>query len=253
MKNDFKIVKKTLSNQVEQALRNMLLDGRWSDGQRLPAEAELAELFNVNRLTVRLAVQRLNAQGLVDIRMGEGIFAKKFSLSQYLSAASDLYITPEMMDDVCEFRKNLEIECARLAIERATQEDIRDMQKCQDRYIEVCQKYSLNTETGLHKRVEADLDLHYCLCRAAHNSLYTLAFNSARAAISNYMKMIQPKRLKGKGLPYYDLGEYTKDGKKELHQLLIDTIVNKDFETCRRLYIAMIDYKLDDPETGIQL
>lgn len=252
MKNDYKIIKETLNNKVEQALRKMLLEGRWSDGQRLPAETELAELFSVNRLTVRLAVQRLNAQGLVDIRVGEGIFAKKFSLSQYLSAASDLYITPEMMDDVCDFRKTLEIECARMAIDRATPEDIRDMHKSLERYIEVSQNYDLNTETGLHKRVEADLDIHYCLCRAAHNSLYTLAFNSARAAISNYLKMILPKRLKGKGLPYYSLGDYTKDGKKEMHQLLIDTIANKDFETCRRLYIAMIDYKLD-PESGIYL
>ena len=112
-KNPVKIKRETLSEKVEAALREMLVSGRWKNGERILSEAELADMFGVSKLTVRTAVQRLSVQGLLEIRAGDGIFAKNFSVHEYLQKATDLYITAEMMDDVCEFRKILEIDCLR--------------------------------------------------------------------------------------------------------------------------------------------
>ncbi|NEK56097.1 GntR family transcriptional regulator, partial [Rhizobium leguminosarum] len=54
--------------RVEGVMRQMetsLLDGTWPPGSRLPAERALAEQYDVSRNTVREAIQRLAARGLL--------------------------------------------------------------------------------------------------------------------------------------------------------------------------------------------
>lgn len=56
------------------ALRNDLVEGRYSVGDKLPTEAALAERFAVNRHTVRHAISALVEQGLIRTRRGSGAF-----------------------------------------------------------------------------------------------------------------------------------------------------------------------------------
>lgn len=64
----------SLSRWLTDELAGALRDGRWSDGDRLPSEAELALEFSVSRVTVRTALQALEARGLLTIRHGSGTF-----------------------------------------------------------------------------------------------------------------------------------------------------------------------------------
>jgi len=54
------------------ALRTAILGGRFPAGQRLPAERELASQFGVTRVTLRGALARLAARGLVHAHQGRG-------------------------------------------------------------------------------------------------------------------------------------------------------------------------------------
>lgn len=45
-----------------------------------PSESDLADLFGVNRLTVRLALQKLNTLGILDTRVGDGTYVCAFVL-----------------------------------------------------------------------------------------------------------------------------------------------------------------------------
>jgi DNA-binding FadR family transcriptional regulator len=45
-------------------------------GQRLPSERELAQSFGVSRPTVREAIIALELDGLVDVRLGSGVYVK---------------------------------------------------------------------------------------------------------------------------------------------------------------------------------
>lgn len=64
----------SLSRWLTDELAGALRDGRWGDGDRLPSEAELALEFSVSRVTVRTALQALEARGLLTIRHGSGTF-----------------------------------------------------------------------------------------------------------------------------------------------------------------------------------
>ncbi|NAZ36491.1 phosphonate metabolism transcriptional regulator PhnF [Rubellimicrobium sp. CFH 75288] len=64
----------SLRRSVAEALRADLRAGRWRPGERLPSEAELALRFGVHRHTLREALARLAAEGLVASRRGAGHF-----------------------------------------------------------------------------------------------------------------------------------------------------------------------------------
>jgi DNA-binding FadR family transcriptional regulator len=57
---------------AEQAIREAVLSGRLPPGERLPPERRLAEQLGLSRLTLRAALARLAAAGLLSVRQGSG-------------------------------------------------------------------------------------------------------------------------------------------------------------------------------------
>lgn len=60
--------------RIEADIRRQIGDGTLGLGSRLPAEQDLAEHYGVARMTVRQALGRLSAAGLVERRHGVGTF-----------------------------------------------------------------------------------------------------------------------------------------------------------------------------------
>ena len=56
----------TLPDACAAELRRMILSGELAPGERLPPERALAERFSVNRVTLRSALARVAATGLLD-------------------------------------------------------------------------------------------------------------------------------------------------------------------------------------------
>lgn len=63
--------------QLAAVLRDAILSGQFSPGERLPGERDLAERFNASRTTVRLALSALKSQGLLGSGQGQGTYVRK--------------------------------------------------------------------------------------------------------------------------------------------------------------------------------
>lgn len=59
---------------IAQALRDELAEARYTPGDKLPTEAQLADRFGVNRHTVRHALSQLIDEGLLRSRRGAGVY-----------------------------------------------------------------------------------------------------------------------------------------------------------------------------------
>jgi DNA-binding FadR family transcriptional regulator len=68
------IRQRRLYRQVADQLRQLIDGGRFTQGSRLPTERELALQLGISRPTVREALIALEVDGLVDIRVGSGIY-----------------------------------------------------------------------------------------------------------------------------------------------------------------------------------
>ena len=66
-----------ISDQIVAEIEAMIVDGRFSAGEKLPSERELAQRFNVSRQSLREAIQKLEAKGLIDRRQGGGTFVSE--------------------------------------------------------------------------------------------------------------------------------------------------------------------------------
>ena len=65
----------TLWRCIADDFEQMILIGKYDNGERLPAESEIATRYGVNRHTVRRAMAELSARGLVRTERGSGTYA----------------------------------------------------------------------------------------------------------------------------------------------------------------------------------
>jgi DNA-binding FadR family transcriptional regulator len=65
-----------LYKQIAEALTARITSGEYKAGSRLPSERDLAQAFSVSRPTVREAVIALELDGLVEVRVGAGVFVR---------------------------------------------------------------------------------------------------------------------------------------------------------------------------------
>jgi DNA-binding GntR family transcriptional regulator len=76
--------------QAAQYIRRQIETGRLTGGERLPSETELADTFQLSRLTVRQALGQLSTEGLIERRQGIGTFVvpRKVAVQHDLSLSS---------------------------------------------------------------------------------------------------------------------------------------------------------------------
>jgi DNA-binding FadR family transcriptional regulator len=75
------VKKQKLSEQVAASIRDAIVTGRMQPSEPLPSERELAGTFGVNRSSVREALHRLEAWGLIQIRQGNATVVRDFLVS----------------------------------------------------------------------------------------------------------------------------------------------------------------------------
>lgn len=81
--------------QVASELRESIIAGRFSDGRNFPTESDLCDTYDVSRFTVREALKRLQAEGLIARKRGSGTVvqpaaARGGALHQPLSNVGEL-------------------------------------------------------------------------------------------------------------------------------------------------------------------
>lgn len=117
-----------VGEQVLLQLKKMLIDGEWAPGSKIPSENELAELFEVSRITVRQALQKLNALGLIETRLGDGSYVRNLDIGDSMNALIPvMYLGDQSDAQVFEFRQIIETGCTKLAVNRATKKDIEEL------------------------------------------------------------------------------------------------------------------------------
>src|ERR1051325_284495 len=115
------------SRPIAAQVRQAIVTGKLTRGNRLPPERELAEQFGVSRVTVRDALRALEAMGLIEVRVGArgGAFVTVPTGSIVGQTLSDMMmmsaVTPE---DIVEARLVVELGTVTLACARATEDDL---------------------------------------------------------------------------------------------------------------------------------
>lgn len=228
------IKKNSITDQICQILQEKIISREYPIGSKLPSENDLAKSFNVSRLSVRLAIQKLNVMGALETKQGSGTYVKQFNYEKYLSDASILFEQSGTMDDVSDFRAMLEPACAVMAMENATEEDFEILERlCKEHYKLRCDRNS-NWETWLKNVASADVAIHEHICKMSHNRLCIYAFAMAKESIYQYILFCLFK--------YNPLKEQnsTPGDRHDVHFDIYRALKEKDQERCRKDLLKMI-------------
>src|ERR1700743_2697323 len=119
-----------ISEIIVDQIRLLMRQGHLKPGGRLAAERDLGERFGVSRVTVREALRMLESSGLVEIRVGArgGAFVTAPSSDRVGEGLADLLpLSVISAADVTEVRMMLEAGIVPLVCERATEEDLAEL------------------------------------------------------------------------------------------------------------------------------
>lgn len=159
-----KIRQPKLSDVIEQQLEFLILEGTLRPGEKLPPERELAKQFDVSRPSLREAIQRLEAKGLLLRRQGGGTFVQNNLWQSLSDPLIELLSThPESQFDLLETRHALEGVAAYYAALRGTDEDLVRIRDCH-KAIELAQQSG-----DLDAESDAVLQYQLAVTEAAHN------------------------------------------------------------------------------------
>ena len=231
-RRQLRINRTSIVDQACQSIKQDIVDGVWKAGDKLPSEAEFAESFGVNRLSVRMALQKLNTLGIIETRVGEGSFVCNFSLKPVLSELTVFYEGEDKYHDVRQLRNLLENECLCIAIKSATEAEKQKLKEALDDYNRCSDIYNedLDDAQRLEQIVNADFNFHYQIIKMSHNKLFKDIYYMVEQLVRSHItKMVSTRAhlRQEQGLPAL--------GENDLHNDIYQCVLQSDTERSRKV------------------
>lgn len=203
-----------LVEQATDRLREQITEGHWPIGTKLPGETSLATSLGVGRSTVREALRALAGAELVQARQGAGVFVIATEPKQDWS----VQLRQAAITDVYEVRASLEVEAARLAARRRTEEDVAELRGA------LARRRAPGASDA--EFVDADIALHAAVVAAAHNPVLTRLFAEFTPVLRK--RLTDLVELLGLRVDDPDHGDAS-------HAALVDAIAGEDPEEAGRV------------------
>ena len=151
----------SLTDEVVNQLRDMISNGDYKPGEKLPTEAVLCDSFGVSRTTIREAMRILQTLGFVENRPGKGAFvADRSTASVTLNGSMDY-----QFKDYMQVRMAVELFAVRIAVEKASDKDIKKLEEIHTSFLKA------NTEKDMVSLISLDELFHSTIVRITDNNL----------------------------------------------------------------------------------
>lgn len=151
-----------LYRQIADQIRVLISKGEYGAGARLPPERDLARQLGVSRPSVREALIALEVEGLVDVRVGSGIYVAQPGRQR----RNDALLDASGPFEVIRARWLIEAECAALAARNAN--------PAQRRAIRAAHAGVIKESKRDHNPLAADRLFHVTIAEASGNSALVL-------------------------------------------------------------------------------
>lgn len=163
-----------LVEQVIEQLRTSVRSGEWPVGQRIPNETVLVASLGVGRNTVREAVRALAHAGIFEVRQGDGTYVRATS---EVSGALRRLCGSELRD-VLQVRRALEVEGARAAAARRTEDDLAQLRAV------LAERDACLAAGNTDDFARADAQFHLAVVAGSHNPTLTELYRGLMEAIA---------------------------------------------------------------------
>ncbi len=171
----------------------LILSGKISIGQKLLSERELALQLGVSRPVVHEGLVELAAKGLVAMKPRHGAYVNDYRKEGSLALLTSLVgyqngvLESNLLDSLLEMRFLFEVETARLAAAKCSEEQFRALNDILEKE-EACDIEDRDTLTDL------DFEFHHLIAMASGNMVYPLLLTSFKQVYKNLARQFFSKR-----------------------------------------------------------
>jgi len=222
-----RVTRSRLHEEIVSIIQKQIMDGTIIPGTKLPTEREMSSTFNVNRTTLRQALSKLENLELIDIRHGDGIYAKNFLDSgnfDLIKAAYNMDQRTEVIFDILEARRYIVPQMAYLAAQRRNTAELKELKRTISR-----------TDISM---LERDIKVHQIIARATHNLLCTVGLNFFDQIFRDY------------GYLYFDDGRNI-ERSRLFHREIYEAIKSQKPEAARQIMLDVLIYAEEAVKTNL--
>jgi GntR family galactonate operon transcriptional repressor len=169
-----------VQKNVTSAIGTDICMGRYAERSPLPRESDLCELYGVSRTVIRESLKILGTKGLVTSRPRVGtIVSDKDDWNlldpQILEWMGPNVLGKGLLDCILETRRIVEPAAAAFAAERATTQEIADLDRAWRRM--------RDAGDDIEAFTSADAAFHEIMLKASHNQVFRQLFSIIHAAL----------------------------------------------------------------------
>ena len=120
---------KAVTQEIREQIWSLISQGTLQPGSKLPSEKELLDQFEVSRPALREALHELIGEGILEMRHGQGTFVRELTAASAIQeGAVSLLLLSDSIKEIQEARLILEPVLAMWAAERATEEELNELE-----------------------------------------------------------------------------------------------------------------------------
>jgi len=185
-------------------IQTLILRKKYTPGDRLPSERSLAQQFRISRHSLREALRILDVMGLIEIKVGDGIYVKEVNFLPYIeslnfSIKTRLQVERDTLVKLWETRRMLEVGMVDIAARQINDSSLRSLWWCieemkknidhQDAFISSGIRFHrLIAEIGQNEVLILVWDMLANLIRTSQNKIYRIPW-SPRKALAAHKKI----------------------------------------------------------------
>jgi GntR family transcriptional repressor for pyruvate dehydrogenase complex len=212
------VVEMTISSIID-----AIADGTYKSGQKLPNEYELISELQISRNSLREAMRVLSTVGVVEIKRGDGTYVcNQVNPSIIDNLIYGMVFDASSTEELIELRQSLDEVVLKLAIEKAEDEDIEELQKLIDKMQTECKL------GNLEEAAKADYDFHIKLVDISSNTFLTRIVKGVyRLFIRSIQENISTEEEFASAVLY--------------HKQLLNLVINRDKEKISDVVAASLE------------
>lgn len=204
-----------LSTVIADELRKIIFNNEYESGDPFFSEREIVEKWECSRATAREALLLLEFEGLVSIKPGQrgGVFVREPNAKSFTrSFQTSINFNQITHEEIAEIRVEVESICAKLAAERATEEDLLAISEAMT---------ELENEILAKRRASKNVEFHMAIVNATQNRILIMLMNVLESIVFEDVLRF----------------DYTDTQFKEIidiHRKIFEAIKNRDSKTASR-------------------
>ena len=214
--------RRRVHESIADQLRDLITSGEFPPGKRLPSERRLADIFSVSRHGVREALRKLEEQGLVFSRQGDGTYVRRIEdVKGKKPVAAALDRSKCRYVEVLELRKVIEPEIVAMAAKYITEKELVELRRVLDEQIEEIRQG--------RNGAEADCEFHKLIAAGTRNSVMLEMVTRIHDIVAQSLEFT----LENSHRRHWAI---------ETHERILRALENRDPETARKEMYEHIAY-----------